>query len=246
MPAGGVLTLETGAVHFTAEEISAGRHPEARAGRFACLRVSDTGTGMPPEVLTHLFEPFFTTKEVGKGTGLGLATVHGIVHQHQGWIEVESTLGQGSTFRLYLPISPRDPTASPAVPRVEVAPGRGTILLVEDEPAVRLVTAAMLRRLGYHVLEAGHGPEALGVWQQHGAAVDLLVADMVMPHGMTGLELAETFRRAKPSLGIVIVSGYAEEIVKGEAGLKEGFTFVAKPYEFAVLAGVIQQTLARS
>ncbi len=243
MPAGGALTLETAAAEFETPGTFGAPHPQARPGRFACLRVSDTGSGMAPEVLAHLFEPFFTTKEVGKGTGLGLATVHGIVHQHQGWIEVESSVGRGSTFFVYLPLAaPPADTPEPAS-RMPVRSGRGTILFVEDEPTVRQTTATMLRRIGYRVLEAAHGPEALGVWQREVAGIDLLLADLVMPEGMSGVELGETLRRSKPALGIVIISGYADEIVKGDDGTRANFTFVAKPFDFPALAEIVRQTL---
>lgn len=243
MPAGGALTLETTVVAFETTREPGAPHPEARAGRFACLRVTDTGSGMAPDVLAHLFEPFFTTKDVGKGTGLGLATVHGIVHQHQGWIEVESTVGRGSTFVVYLPLAaPPAATPAPAL-TMPVRTGCGTILFVEDEAAVRRTTATMLRRIGYRVLEATHGPEALGVWQREGPGIDLLLTDMVMPEGMNGLELGETLRRSKPGLGIVIVSGYTDEIIKGDVGARANFTFVAKPFDFPALAEIIRQTL---
>ncbi len=243
MPAGGALTLETTAVEFAAPGLPGASHPQARAGRFACLRVTDTGSGMAPEVLAHLFEPFFTTKDVGKGTGLGLATVHGIVHQHQGWIEVESAVGRGSSFVVYFPLAAPPADASEPASRKPVLSGRGTILFVEDEPAVRDTTATMLRRIGYRVLEASHGPEALGVWQREGPGIDLLLTDLVMPQGMNGLELGETLRRSKPALGIVIISGYTDQIIKGDVGARANFTFVAKPFDFPALAEIIRQTL---
>jgi len=243
MPAGGTLTIETTRVEFDATTAPSLSRPQARPGRFACLRVSDTGCGMPAEVLAHLFEPFFTTKEVGKGTGLGLATVHGIVHQHQGWLEVESTVGKGSTFLVYLPRSARGPGVVEASSRAEVGGGNETILLVEDEPAVRAVTSTMLRRLGYRVIEAADGPAALQKWADHSREIDLLLSDMVMPKGLTGLELADMFRRSKPALGIVIISGYADEILKGAALQTAGVLLVAKPFEFSALAAAIRQSL---
>ena len=180
MPAGGTLKLETSRVDL-GPELPLSAAPGARPGRFACLRVSDTGCGMPPDVLRHLFEPFFTTKEVGKGTGLGLATVHGIVHQHQGWIEVDSEVGRGTSFRVLLPLAADVAAGPPANPVPAIPGGHETVLLVEDEPAVRLATSTMLRRLGYLVVEAGSGPEALGVWHGLAASPDILVTDMVMP-----------------------------------------------------------------
>jgi PAS domain S-box-containing protein len=246
MPNGGTLTLATGLVKFDAE--SARAMGEARPGSFVCLRVSDTGCGMTAEVLRHMFEPFYTTKEVGKGTGLGLASVHGIVHQHQGWVNVESTVGQGTTFRIYLPFSKPAPLPAPVpVPEVHNAlskkGGSETILLVEDETVVRKVSTMMLQKLGYRVLVAVDGQEALRLWQEQAGAVDLLLTDMVMPGGMTGMELGEILRRTKPALKIVLMSGYSEEIIKSEAWSSAGATFLAKPFESKTLAAAIRQSL---
>jgi CheY-like chemotaxis protein len=212
--------------------------------RIISIEVQDNGCGMDAETQSKLFAPFFTTKEVGKGTGLGLATVHGIVHQHQGWIEVDSEVGRGSTFRVLLPLAAGVAAGRPANPVPAISGGHETVLLVEDEPAVRLVTSTMLRRLGYRVIEAGSGPEALGVW--HGVAVspDILVTDMVMPGGVTGLELGETLRRLRPKLAIVVTSGYTEEILKTDELRRSGIRLMAKPYEFAELAAVMRQALA--
>ncbi len=243
MPGGGTLKLETARLEL-GPELPPDAPPGARPGIFATLRVSDTGCGMSPDVLRHLFEPFFTTKEVGKGTGLGLATVHGIVHQHQGWLEVASEVGRGSSFRVVLPLAGGTASARPALPAAAIPGGNETVLLVEDEPAVRLATSTMLRHLGYRVIEAGSGPEALGVW--HGLAVppDLLVTDMVMPGGVTGLELGESLRRLRPGLAVIVTSGYTEEILKADELHWSGITLIAKPYEFAALAGAIRRALA--
>lgn len=243
MPTGGTLRVETARLEL-GPELPPDAAPGARPGSFASLRVSDTGCGMAPEVLRHLFEPFFTTKEVGKGTGLGLATVHGIVHQHQGWIEVASEVGRGSSFRVVLPLAAALPAGRPAASLPAIPGGTETVMLVEDEPAVRLATSTMLRHLGYRVIEAGSGPEALGVW--HGLAVppDLLVTDMVMPGGVTGLELGESLRRLRPGLAVVVTSGYTEEILKTDELQAAGIILIAKPYEFAALAGAIRRALA--
>ncbi|MBC7367609.1 MAG: PAS domain S-box protein [Undibacterium sp.] len=239
MPEGGTLVIETDLAQLGAPLARA----EARPGRFARLRVSDTGSGMTPEVLAHLFEPFFTTKEVGKGTGLGLATVHGIIHQHEGWLEVESAPGRGSTFTVYLPLAPAVEKAPVAEPRAELRGGTETILLVEDEEAVRLVASSLLRRLGYRVLEASHGPEALGIWETRGAEIDLLITDMVMPQGLTGMALAQKLQREKPTLGVILMSGYNEEILRGHGGRTTGLTLVAKPFEFPAFAAVVREKL---
>jgi CheY-like chemotaxis protein len=242
MPSGGQLTLEARLVKFDPD--SAKLDAEARPGWFACLRVSDTGTGMSPEVLAHVFEPFYTTKEAGKGTGLGLATVHGIVHQHNGWINVESAVGQGTTFRIYLPLStraaPAERVAAPgAIPR-----GAETILLVEDEESVRRVTSKMLERLGYRVLVAGGGQEALQLWKRHMAEIDLLFSDMVMPNGISGLDLAQKLQQAKPALKVIIVSGYSRDIVSNDALRASGIVFLGKPFESTTLATALRECLA--
>ena len=241
MAGGGTLTLETD----TVERSPAEAHGTG-GGRFVRLRVRDTGCGMAPEVSAHLFEPFFTTKEVGKGTGLGLATVHGIVQEHKGWIEVETAVGEGTTFSVFLPSAqPAEPAASP--PAQSAMPkGDETIFLVEDEPSVRLVAATMLRRLGYRVIEAGDGREALAVWAARGAEISLLVTDVVMPNGVSGIELGERLRREKPDLGVIFMSGYNDQILKGEAGMPRNFTLIGKPFDFAELAAVVRRKLDES
>jgi CheY-like chemotaxis protein len=191
-----------------------------------------------------MFEPFFTTKEVGKGTGLGLATVHGIVAQHKGWVEVSSELGVGTTFSVYLPV-----LKQPVGEAVEVLPqktmprGKETVLLVEDESSVRNLVSKMLRNLGYVVHEAGSGQAAMRVWQVFGHRVDLLFTDMVMPEGMTGLELTEQLQGMKPSLKAVISSGYSAEIVQAGVPSKKGVVYLPKPYDSAVLAQVVRECL---
>jgi len=239
MSAGGVLTIETARVQVGVPT----PHPEARPGHYARLRITDTGSGITPEVRAHLFEPFFTTKEVGKGTGLGLATVHGIVHQHQGWIEVESIVGQGSTFVVYLPIAQPAELVRIKPTQGEIQGGTETILLVEDEVAVRQVAGIMLRKLGYRVLEAANGPAALAIWSQQGEEINLLITDMVMPDGLTGIDLAEKLRAEKPTLSVILMSGYNDEILKGDAGRTAGVTLVSKPFEFVDFAAVVRKKL---
>ena len=199
---------------------------------------------MSPEVLAHVFEPFYTTKEAGKGTGLGLATVHGIVHQHNGWINVESAVGQGTTFRICLPLSTRAaPAERVAAPGV-IPRGAETILLVEDEESVRRVTSKMLERLGYRVLVAGSGQEALQLWERHMAEIDLLFSDIVMPNGISGLDLAQKLQQAKPALKVIIVSGYSRDIVSKDALRASGIIFLGKPFESNTLATALRECLA--
>lgn len=242
MPGGGILTLGTTLVDLESEP--AGRHPEARPGRFVCLSVTDTGCGMDQTVLGRIFEPFFTTKEVGKGTGLGLASVYGIVKQHEGWVEVESELGFGSTFRVYLPAG-ATPLDAPAIPGTAegIKGGSETILLVEDELPLRRMVALCLRKLGYAVLEAGTGPEALRIWDQHHQEIQLLLTDMVMPEKMTGFELAKQLKKQKGSLQVIISSGYSVDMVGSPLIAESEITFLPKPYATPVLAKIVRRCL---
>ncbi|MFO1449000.1 MAG: MASE1 domain-containing protein [Opitutaceae bacterium] len=242
MPQGGVLTIETRRV--TVDEAETRQHNGARVGRFVCVRVSDTGCGMPPEVLAHIFEPFFTTKDVGKGTGLGLASVHGIIHQHQGWITVESTVGVGSTFRIFLP----EVVAATPEPALPVAPptrrgGTETILLVEDEDVVRSLNLRVLKRLGYTVLPAVNGHDALRVWREHAGEIDLLFTDVAMPGGMTGVELAARLTELKPGLKVLLTSGYSTDLKPGEVTLRSHFSFLPKPFELNQLTEALRAAL---
>ena len=243
MPNGGTLTVETSLMEIDSE--TARNMPEARMGRFACLRISDTGFGIEASVLKHLFEPFFTTKGVGEGSGLGLAAAYGIVHQHQGWINVESVPGQGTSFRLYVPLSERAETVRRAThPLLSLKGNNETILLVEDEPALLLVNTRALTTLGYQIISATNGPEALAVWRSHQDEIDLLLTDMRMPKGISGLELAEKLRATKPSLRVVIMSGYSLEIVRNCASDQTDFTFLAKPFSLQTLSETLRRCLA--
>jgi PAS domain S-box-containing protein len=243
MPKGGRLRLDVQGCEVRAAE--ARRHPDARVGAFVCLRVSDTGSGMDEVTLKRIFEPFFTTKEPGRGTGLGLATVYGIVRQHRGWVEVESSPGIGTRFEVFLPAAPQEPPAEAADPSDEVGGGGETVLVVEDEASVRRLAAATLRRFGYTVLEAGNGVEALRVWEERGGAVDLLVSDMVMPEGLTGIDLADRLREISPRLQVVITSGYSAELTDLQGRLPEGVSFLGKPYTTAVLGRAVREALDR-
>jgi PAS domain S-box-containing protein len=242
MPKGGQLVIETSAVEF--DESVRAQSPLARPGSFVCLSVGDTGCGIPPENLPRIFEPFFTTKDVGKGTGLGLATVFGIVQQHQGWINVYSEVGRGTIFRIYLPRLAAKSGRESGQPKLTVVRGgKETILLVEDEVALRASMRKALLQLGYHVLESVSGVEALKVWKQHRNRIDLLVTDMIMPGGMTGKDLAERFLKENPKLKVIYTSGYSVELAGRDFPLEEGVNFLAKPFGADKLAQTVREKL---
>jgi CheY-like chemotaxis protein len=242
MPQGGRITIEVSARSFDAD--TAARQVPARPGSFVCLRVSDTGCGIPPEVLPRIFEPFFTTKDVGKGTGLGLATVFGIVQQHHGWIQVDSQPGQGATFRVFLPHLVQAPGQNPASTALAAPPGgHETILLVEDDPAVRASIKATLGKLGYRILEAPNGVVALETWKQHRPEIRLLLTDLVMPEGLNGKVLAEQLVREEAGLKVIYISGYSADIIGGEKSFQEGVNFLTKPFESRKLAFLVRQCL---
>jgi two-component system NtrC family sensor kinase len=242
MPQGGELVIGTETVQVSAAH--AREHSAAREGPHVCLSVRDNGQGIPREIMPHLFEPFFTTKEQGKGTGLGLATVFGIVTQHQGWIEVESVVNAGTCFKVFLPVIPQALIAAESVPLEAAIPGGNeTILLVEDELPVRAMTATFLQRCGYTVLQAGSGHAALALWPLHGQKIDLLLTDMIMPGGMTGLELAEKLEAKDPRLKFIFMSGYTTEKV-GKALLKRReIPLLQKPYPLCELALTLRSVL---
>jgi PAS domain S-box-containing protein len=241
MSAGGRLTIETRNVHVDAEQ--AAHQAGARPGDFVCLAVSDTGVGMDAATLGHIFEPFFTTKPLAVGTGLGLSTVYGIVRQSNGWIEVESAPGAGATFRIFLPgvAGGRAPEAHAALVG-NTAAGCETILLVEDQPGVLELSATILKGLGYAVLEAAGGVEALAVAAAHPGAIDILVSDVVMP-GLTGPQLARELRALRPLVKVLYVSGYATEEQMGEAVAGENVHRLSKPFTPAVLAAKVREVL---
>ncbi len=199
---------------------------------------------MDETILGRIFEPFFTTKEAGKGTGLGLATVYGIVKQHKGWIDVESVVGQGSTFRVYLPAGtkPLDAARNPKH-AVEIICGSETILLVEDEPFVRRTVALGLRKLGYAVLEAGTGVEALKVWELHHQRIALLFTDMILPENITGLDLAKRLKNEKATLKVVISSGYSADLAETPSIAEKEFVYLPKPYSAIELAKSVRRCL---
>jgi PAS domain S-box-containing protein len=241
MPEGGRLTVET--ANAVVDEDYARRHLPARAGEFVRLRVADTGEGIPPEVLPRIFEPFFTTKGPGKGTGLGLAMVFGIVQQHHGWIDCASEVGQGTRFDVYLP---RYRGAVPAPERPAAAPAGGseTILLVDDESLLRVLGQTTLRRYGYDVLVAEDGPQALEVYRRERRRVQLIVLDLTMPR-MSGLDTLRRLRQLDPTVPVLLASGHAaEQVLQTEREHVLGF--LAKPYRPEDLAQAVRTALDRA
>lgn len=241
MPAGGTLCITTEIVNLDA--VAANYTEACTPGEFVCLMIRDTGCGIAPEVLPHIFEPFFTTKGVGRGTGLGLATVHGIVRQHKGWIDVASQPGAGATFRVYLPRHVSDVTPTPkAVPEAQLKGGDETILLVEDEDQVRTLTKACLERLGYRVLEADSGSAALTVWERE-RSIHLLLTDIVMPGGMNGRDLAQRLVAEQPELPVILMSGYDPDSARAAVPGHKSELLLQKPCPLDKLAHAIRDSL---
>jgi PAS domain S-box-containing protein len=236
----GKLTIETGRATF--DDAYCAEHVGFVAGEYVLLAVSDNGCGMDAETRSHLFEPFFTTKERGKGTGLGLATIFGIVRQNDGFINVYSEPGHGTTFKVYLP---RHQPAGTQPARAASAPavgGKGTVLLVEDEPAIRQVTVRMLARLGYTVISAGTPGEAIQLAREHSGEIDLLLTDVVMPE-MNGRDLAKNLLSLRPGLKRLFVSGYTANVIAHHGVLDQGVLFLQKPFSIEALAAKVREAL---
>ncbi len=244
MPAGGRLTIETRNVELDAAY--AAEHQTVVPGPYAVIAVSDSGTGMSAETQSHMFEPFYTTKEVGKGTGLGLATVYGIVKQSGGSIWVYSELGHGTTVKVYLPRvdEPAEPLAPSTPADAESLRGTETILLVEDEPAVRAVARQILTRQGYAVLEAADGQTALAMVDAGGPRVDLVLTDVVMP-GMSGRSLADRLASRYPGLRVLYMSGYTDDAIVRHGMLEPGLAYLQKPFRPDALARKVREVLNR-
>ena len=242
MPHGGRLTIETADARLDASY--ARGHPGSAPGRHVMIAVTDSGTGMDAETRAHLFEPFFTTKEMGKGTGLGLATVYGIVRQSGGSVWVYSEPGRGATFKIYLPVVDEPLDAVEDAVRVPVSGGTEVVLLAEDDPAVRSVVADVLGQRGYRVLRAPDGQAALEMARAHAGAIQLLVTDVVMP-GMTGRELADALAAERPGLRTVYMSGYTDDAVIRHGVLQEGMAYLQKPFAPDALVAKVREVLDR-
>jgi PAS domain S-box-containing protein len=241
MPNGGKLSIITS--RETIHRAPTPMDPKPRDGEYLCLTFRDNGIGMDAQILSRIFEPFFTTKPAGKGTGLGLSTVFGIVQQHQGWLEVESQPNQGTTFRIYFPASPQPAEKTEQATDTVLRNGRETVLIAEDEDALREVVVQVLRFQGYNVLEASSGPHALEVWEQADRPVDLLMTDMVMPGGIMGSELAERLSSKCPRLKVIFTSGYSPGMAGRDISLLEGRNFLSKPYSIGKLARLVRECL---
>jgi CheY-like chemotaxis protein len=242
MPNGGVLTITTGNIAVT--ETLAAKQRGLRPGEYVVFTMRDTGTGMDRKTQERVFEPFFTTKEPGKGTGLGLATVYGIVKQSNGYIQLTSTQGRGTTFWIFLPRA-REGVAKPTPIDVvhHARPSAGTtVLIVEDEPQVRGAAARVLRRHGYTVLECENGLEALSIWKDRSGEIALIVTDVVMPQ-MGGRELVRSLRRDGVTIPVLFISGYAEGTSPAQADDTGRSLFLAKPFDISVLTRLVAELI---
>lgn len=240
MPDGGTVTIETGNGSF--DETYASDHIEVTAGRYVLMAVRDTGHGMDPKTREHIFEPFFTTKELGKGTGLGLAMIYGIVRQAGGHIKLDSEPGQGSMFKLYFPRDDAEPTDEISPMSVVPTLGSGSILVVEDDPVVRHMTTTLFERAGYDVTVVGGGPEALAAAEELADRIDVLVTDVVMP-GVSGIEVAERMMAHSPRVGVVLLSGYTGETSDLTRMTERGAIFVGKPVTSAQLLEAVARAM---
>ncbi|PYI44233.1 MAG: hypothetical protein DMC57_03095, partial [Verrucomicrobia bacterium] len=232
MPDGGKLTLATTRVEI--DKACRARNPEAQLGSYICLAVKDTGYGMDAATVGRIFEPFFTTKDPGQGTGMGLATVYGVLKQHGGWIEVDTAPGRGTSIRAFFPLSKEGFVAASAksesLPTESIPINDITILVVEDEEMLREFVSEALGTLGYHVLSAANGRDALNVWAAHRDEIDLLLTDVVMPESISGRQLAHTLIQDKPNLKVIFTSGYSSELFESEFEREKEHLFLAKPY----------------
>src|SRR5262249_45269163 len=243
MPQGGRLTLETASALL--DQAFVQTHPGSTIGAHVRLSIHDTGCGMGPDVLAHLFEPFFTTKEPGRGTGLGLSTVYGIVKQHRGYVDVVSEVGRGTSVGVYLPRVETRLTPDRVTPREPLRPGsRETVLFVEDEVALRDLMHRVLTKGGYTVLTAGDGLEALALVEAHPGRIDIVVTDVIMPR-MSGAELAARLRARDPAIRILYLSGYTADQLRSQADLGADPTLLPKPFTSDGLLRKVREVLDR-
>jgi CheY-like chemotaxis protein len=241
MPDGGVLTIAASNVDL---DERGRRHPELRPGRWVLIEVSDTGVGMTEEVRGRIFEPFFTTKEVGKGVGLGLATAYGILKQHGGTISVRTALGKGTTFEVWFPRSASAVAAAPEDADEALSAERGTetILVVEDNEAVRKLACELLRRLGYAVLSAEGGDQAIELARRHAGDIHLLLTDVVMPR-MNGKQIATSLSSDRRGLRVLYMSGYAQDLLGDHGIAEESMSFIQKPLSLEPLSRKVRAVL---
>ncbi len=242
MPDGGVLTIETG-------RAEPGNGPRTdgsleKPAAYALISLSDSGMGMDAETKERIFDPFFTTKEVGKGTGLGLSTAYGIIKQHHGEISVYSEPGMGTTFRIYLPMVSAPPVVTPEAKPVFPAGGTETVLLAEDDADVRKVTATMLTRSGYTVIEAADGEDALNKFREYQDRIDLVILDVIMPR-MNGKAVYDELRKLRPDIKTLFTSGHTGDVIQNKGIIEEGINFLSKPASRTELLQKVRDVLDR-
>ena len=243
MPVGGTLTIKTATADF--DEDDEEKNPEMGAGSYVMIRMEDTGCGMDGETMEHIFEPFFTTKDVGKGTGLGLSTVYGIIKQSGGYIYAESTIGRGTSFTIYLPrVEPEEKGSVLSTAEDSSVFGSETVLLVEDEAAVRNMIGTVLREYGYRVFEAENGNEALRIYDKEKKTIDLIITDVVMP-GMSGREVIQKIERGRSGVRVLYISGYSDDSVVRHGIQEDGVHFLQKPFTPSELSSKVRQILDR-
>jgi CheY-like chemotaxis protein len=242
MPGGGEIFVSTEVREIDAAYVR--RIPAGRLGRYVCLQVRDSGAGMDQATMSQIFEPFFTTKEVGKGTGMGLATVDGIVKQHDGWIEVASKPGEGTTFSVYFPVTPTAIEAPTRTTVLSPLPLEGnTVLLAEDDGDVRALARSILEEANMRVIEACNGPTALALWHEHRAEIDLLLTDMVMPGGLSGADLADRILADNPNLPVIYSSGYCVTLFSEDGQFRKDVNYLPKPYLASQLITIVLNAL---
>jgi CheY-like chemotaxis protein len=241
MPDGGLLRID--AENLTVDECDTAMHPDCKPGHYVVISVTDTGTGIPPNIIDKIFDPFFTTKEIGKGTGLGLSTVIGIAKGHGGFVKVYSELGKGTSFRVYLPASPDAKALAPAKAHTVSPTGNGEwILIADDESAVRKITETMLRRNGYNVLAAADGVDALSIYAERRADIRIVITDVMMPL-LDGTKLTRALRKMNNDVAIIAATGQADEFRQSELRQLGVKTVLIKPYRTDKLLTALHETL---